>query len=284
MKFMKRSKRYRNDFLWPGCVMLFVTVTTHADETPALQALRSRAAAYWQAQEQEDWHTLFRFVPPGYLRNISEADFVEAKNRLEKLHFSEATIHRIEPQGDHAWVEVAYRYRPRNYPTVSPHQARIWDVWKREQNQYYPVPPELRQTVPALPPIARADSEEKALAARLHQFWQAREQQDQTALYGLLNPAYRQQVDLATFRKKRPFYQYLIHKLDWVEVPLHGRQGRARVTFSYRINDRSVSKMAPREESAVQEWIKVDEQWYRNIPPERTTPVANPEKQGDQGV
>ncbi len=281
---MKRSKPYRKGLLLLGCLMYWVTGAANADPSALLQELRIRAAAYWQAQEQEDWHTLFRFIPPDYLKDVSEADFVAAKNRLEKLRFSQTAIHRIEQQGEHAWVEVEYSYQPRAYLTASPHRARVWDVWKREQNQYYPVPPELRQTVPALPPLARADTEEKALTARLHQFWEARERQDHAALYGLLDPAYRQRVDLKTFRKKRPFYQYLVHKLDWVEVPLHAQQGRARITFTYKLNDPSVSKMSPREEASLQEWIKVGSQWYRSIPPEPAAPVSNAEKQGDKGV
>lgn len=267
-----------------GGVMMLLLGSAWAHAQDATTPLRTRIEAYWQAQEHEDWHTLFRLLSPNYLHGVSEDDFVQAKNRLEKLRFSHTGVYRIEQQGEYAWAEVEYAYRPRQYEQLPARQAHIWDVWKLEQGQYYPVPSEWRQAVPGLPPVARATREEQTLTARLHQFWKAREQHDQATLYELLDPAYRRRVDFATFRKSRPFYQYLIHTLDWVEVPLDERKGRARITFTYKLNDPSLSKMPPREESLMQEWIKVDEQWYRSIPTEPETSVSNPERQGDKGA
>ena len=281
---MNRSIQHHAGRLILGWLAAVVAAVAQADTAEPLPGLRTRVEAYWRAQEREDWHTLFRLLSPRYLQGLSQNEFVEAKNRLEKLRFSAITIGRIERQGDYAWAEVDYGYQPRGYPDMPAHRARIWDIWQQEQNQYYPVPPESRQSVPGLPPVERAAAEEQALTQRLHQFWEARERQDQAGLYRLLDPAWRRQVDFQAFRKKRPFYQYLVHKLDWVEVPRNQRQGRVRVTFSYKLNDPSVSKMPPREESLLQDWIKVGDQWYRSVPQEPEQPVSNPEPKGDKGA
>lgn len=248
------------------------------------KTLRTRVETYWRAQEQEDWQTVFGLLSPHALQGISEQAFIEAKNQVEKLRFSNVAVGRIETSDDYAWVEVVYFYQPRHYEGLASRRAALWDVWKRENNRYYPVPPELRHDVPALPPRLRDQQEEQALAERCHRFWQAREQQDSSALYELLNPAYRRQVSLQDFLKKRSFYQYLSHQLDWVEVPKDSQQGRGRVSYAYKINDPNLSKMSPREEVQVQDWIKVGGHWYRNVPPEAAPSASKPATQGDQGA
>lgn len=273
-----------------GCQILLVWLVTvsagivTAAESDDAKTLRTRVETYWQAQERDDWRTLFGLMSPLYMQGVSEQSFTEAKQRMEKLRFSSADVGRIELEGDYGWAELVYFYQPRGFDGFPPKRAELWDVWKKEAGVYYPVPPELRRDSPGLPPRLRAKSEEKALAERFQQFWQARENQDAAALYELLDPAYRKQVSLQAFMKKRPFYQYLSHKLDWVEVPADSQQGHGKVSFSYKINDPHVSKMPPKQEASVQDWIKVEGHWYRSVPPEPGSRVANPEQKGDKGA
>lgn len=248
-----------------------------AAEDPEASKLRTNAAEYWQAREAEDWAKLYEILSPEDLAGFSQQEFVKNKQQYEKLRYSAVKVQDVQVDGDYGWVDVSYRYSPKGYEGLPPKEARIWDVWRKENGVWRPLSPPRLMEAPKLPPTLRSRDEETVLARRIEQFWVAREAQDWAALYPLLEPAYRALQSEQEFLKMRAMYLYLSHKLEWTEVDKGSESGRAKINYTYKYNDPNVSKMAPQEDVAVEEWVKVNNEWFRRVAAQSAAPEHRPE-------
>jgi hypothetical protein len=258
--------------------------------------LKAAAAAFWHAQESEDWSKLYQILSPKDLSGIPEKQFVDAKARREKLRYSAVQVTGAEIDGDFGWTEVDYSYRPKGFEGIPPVPVHQWDAWRKEAGTWRPLPPERRSEAPAFPPSLRARDEEAALMRRMDEFWAARETGNWSALYRMLAPAFRTRESEAEFLSKRAMYLYLSHRLAWIEVPRGSAEGRGKIDYAYKLNDPSLSKMPGQRNSSIEDWVKVDGEWYRQAqakpreqagePSERSVTDREREKnrQGGQGA
>lgn len=236
-----------------------------AAEDPEASELRLQAEAFWRARESEDWAKLYGMLSHEDLSEASLEQFAERKQQREKLRYALIAIEGVEVDGDLGWVDVTYSYLPKGFEGLPPKQERIWDVWRVENGLWRPLSPRPAMEAPKLPPILRSRDDEATLADRVHQFWRARESQDWAGIYGLLEPAYRDRHSEEEFLGMRAKYLYLTHDVTWIEVAKGSASGRGLVRYSYKINDPNVSKMAPQETVAREEWLKVDGVWFKRM-------------------
>lgn len=248
-----------------------------AAENPEANKLRAQAEVFWQAREAEDWAKCYEILSPEDVAGISQQEFIEGKQQQEKLRYSAVSVQDVQVDGAYGWVDVSYRYLPKGFESLPPKDTRVWDVWRRENGVWRPLLPQRLMEAPKLPPTLRSQEDETILAKRIEQFWAARETQDWAALYQLLEPAYRARQSEQEFLKMRAKHLYLSHKLEWTEVDKGSENGRGKVNYSYRYNDPNVSKMAPQEAVAVEEWIKVNDEWFKRIAAQPAAPENQPE-------
>jgi hypothetical protein len=227
--------------------------------------LKALAEEFWRAQETEDWAKLYQLLSPRGLEDISQQQFIENKQRHELLHYSSVQVRDAEVDGDYGWVDISYRYVPKGYESLPPEQVRMWEVWRKESGVWRPLPSVKREEAPKLPPTLRSREDETILAQRVEQFWKARETKDWGSLYRLLEPAYRARESEQEFLKRRPIYLYLSHKPEWMEVGKGSGSGRSKINYSYKYDDPSVSKMAAQEAMAIEEWVRINGEWFRRM-------------------
>jgi hypothetical protein len=238
----------------------FATPPAEAPE----QVLKKRAGLFWQTRASANWAAHYQFLTPEEKTAISKRQFVDLSAKRELLRYISVHTGAVAVDGELGWVEVTYEARPKRYPEVRPIRLTFWDHWQQQTDgQWYPVPKKQRQYLPQLPPHLRSSKEEPILAQRVKEFYQAQEQQDLASLYQYLDPRYQEKVPLAEFTKKPSQKAYLSYRLDWVEVV--GEKGRAKVVYTYKPTDPSLSKLDPQEEAVIENWLKINGHWYHRV-------------------
>lgn len=225
------------------------------------EALKARADKFWKARVQEDWATVYHFLFLEEKDKETQEQFVAFRKEKGPFRYLSAEVGKAAVAGEIGWVELSYAARPSAYPEVPPEQVAMWEPWRLQEGQWYPVPPQQWEQLPKRPPHLRPAEEEAALTQRAHEFWQAREGQDWALIYHYLDPDYRAKISEKKFLTKKSLFAYSDHRLDWVEVT--GNQGRVKVTYFRKLNDPTLYKLKPKEDSMVEEWVKVDGTWYR---------------------
>lgn len=251
--------------VWPLSMLLALSVSAGAADEHA--TLRERAAALWQARVQGDWPTVYDLaVVPG--QSVTSKDqFVAYQEKEGPFEYLSAQVEEAEILGDLGWVRVIYAARPKQFRGVPPTQVEVWDIWVRRDGQWRPVPQASLSEVPQRPPSVRPPEEEAALAARVRAYWAARVGGDYQTVYGMLVERYRERTPLDKFLARRALLIYLAHDVEWAEVT--GESGRAKVVYTYKLNDPSLSKMTPQQAVEFETWEKVDGQWYLDPSPKK---------------
>ncbi|ABA57240.1 hypothetical protein [Nitrosococcus oceani] len=226
-------------------------------------ALKDRASVFWKARVQEDWATVYNFLPSETRSKTAKEQFVAFRQKKGPFRYLSSEIGKVAVAGDKGWVELHYTAQPYNYPEISPDRIEMWEPWQIREKQWYPVPPQLREQMPKLPPHLRPAEEEAALSRRADEFWKAKEAQNWDLIYRFLEPSYRAEVSKAEFLSKQSLFVYVTHRFEWVEV--RGNQGRVNVVYSRKLNDPTLYKLQPEEDSMIAEWVKVDGVWYRHV-------------------
>jgi glucan-binding YG repeat protein len=244
-------------------VLLLLSSSFAAAQETAESSLMERANLLWKALVAEDWATEYQFLSPEEAATITKDTFVSLRKEKWLLRYLSATVGKAFSSNNIGWVEVTLNFRLKNYPEIQPKQRTIWDLWQRKDGQWYRVSEKQHEQVPKLPPHLRPAEEESSLAQRIHAFWQAREQQDWKQVYQYLDPTFQEKTPEEEFLKSRAIYSYLSHRVEWVEVL--GENGRAKVAYTYKINDPSLTKLDTQENLALEKWIKVNGQWYRRM-------------------
>jgi hypothetical protein len=239
-----------------GCLL---SGPARADDTTELQ---TRARSFWDARVAGDWDTVYSMLPPEEQAQVTREKYVEYQATGGPFRYLKAQIGEITIDKDMAWIALVYTVEARQYPGIPPREITTFDIWTRRED-WRPVPRAILNEYPRRPPHARPAEEEARLIARVDASWQARQKQDWTAVYGFLEPGYRQNVSLEEFLLRRAKLIYESHQVVWAEVTED--RARAKVVFTHRLNDPSVSKMTPRESTDVEDWIKIDGEWYRDL-------------------
>ncbi len=149
------------------------------------------------------------------------------------------------------------------FPGLPPHHMDTVQLWEKRDGNWYPIPKDRQEDVPRLPPRLRPLKEENAVMARANEFWQAREKGDYGTVYQFCAPAFREKVAKEEFLSKKALNIYVGHQILFAEVA--GDRAKVKATIAYRPNDPSLTKIDPAEETVMQEWIKVKDQWYLDV-------------------
>lgn len=211
---------------------------------------------------REDWATVFGFLDPSKARRMVRAEFVRWSAREEPFQIISFHIGTVEADGDVGWTEVHYRTLLRRFPDIAARDATQWQKWRVVQGQWYPVPQRELEAYPA-PPAKRDADEETRLRTRFEESWDARRRRDWRRLYELCDPRDRSAVSRESFAESESLFEYRSHRVDWVEV-ISGR-GRVRVLYDHKIMDASLTKLPARSMYVVERWVKVDNEWYRDL-------------------
>jgi hypothetical protein len=229
------------------------------------KALTERATAFWEARVKGDWATVFDYLSESERKGGTKEQYVTFSKEKGPFHYLSFKLGDVEVEGDVGWVKTAFEVEPMKFPGLPPNKLDTWQVWEKRDGKWYPIPNERQQEVPKLPPRPdlRNLKEESAVIGRANEFWQAREKEDYKSVYQYLPPAFREKVPADEFLSKKALNTYVRHSIHWAEVS--GDHAKVRITVDFRPNDPNLTKMDPSRETIMQEWIKVNNQWYLDI-------------------
>ncbi|MBW1982654.1 MAG: hypothetical protein JRJ12_15695 [Deltaproteobacteria bacterium] len=260
----------------PVFILLFIFIGTitaviyasdvQAKQTDEVARLRARADLYWKAQVKRDWGSVYDLLSPVEKAGLSKKRFVKFKEKERAIRYLSYRLADVETSERYGWTRIIYKAQPADLPDYPPRTIKIWQIWEKIEGNWYPVPPSRREDFPQLPPKMRQPKEERALLKRVDAFWRAKEEQDWQSVYEYLDPDFKSAVPAAEFLQKKAMFLYLDHHIEWVEVV--DNRGRAKVLYTYRLNDPTIRKARPVEENMVESWIKVNGHWYRQVPEE----------------
>jgi hypothetical protein len=243
--------------------LAFLTASPAADQD-AKQSLTERAHTFWNARIKGDWDTVYGFLSADETERLTKEEFVRYRKEKGPFRFLSAKIEDVAVADDLGWVKVNYTIQSAVFPDVPAREVQAWHIWQKRNSQWYPILKKAqREQLPQLPPQVRPAAEEASLAQRANELWSAKEKQDWALIYPYLEPAFREKVSEEELKKSKALYSYLSHSLEWVEVI--GNHGRVKVAYSHTLNDPTLTKQEPQQDVMIEQWIKVDGQWYRHM-------------------
>ncbi len=243
--------------------LAFALASLGADQD-ASQSLTERAQTFWDARVKGDWGAVYSFLSAEEKARFSKEEFVNYRKEQGPFRFHSAKIEDVAQTDDLGWVKVEYSIQSAVFADLPAENVQKWDIWQKRDGQWYPILKKAyRKSVPQLPPKMRSAQEEASLAQRANELWKAKEKEDWVLIYRYLEPSFRENVPSEEFQKSKALSSYLSHSLEWVEVI--GDQGRVKVTYTHKLNDPTLTKSEPEADEMIEEWIRVDGEWFRRM-------------------
>jgi hypothetical protein len=227
------------------------------------EVLKDRASTYWEAHVKKDWATVFTYLPAADNKGMTQEKYVSLRKEHQSLDFLSYELGGVEILDDIGWVEIRYKSAPAGLAGYPPTQVNMWQLWRRADQGWFPLPPSEYSNWPNTPPHLRQREEEDQLRRKVDSYWNAREAEDWQAVYWLLDPGFRAKIPLKEFLDKKAMFSYVSHRIHWVEAV--AGKGKAKVSYMRRLNDPNLSKIDPVEETIVMSWDSVDGTWYCRI-------------------
>ena len=232
-----------------------------ADEAVLVQA---RARELWAAKVEDRWQVVFDLLPPEEQALAADREtFARYQKERGPFQYLSAEVGEVIVDGDTAWVAVKFSVKPRGY-ALKPNQIGKWEVWIK-RDDWRPVTNTAEDQFPSRPPHARDTARDALLAARVEALWKLMARGDWGPVYEFLDPRYRAETTLEQHMARRAKYLYSSPAVKWVET--QGPTGRVKIDFMRKLNDPTLTKLEFEERSAVEEWVEVDGQWFRNTRP-----------------
>lgn len=226
------------------------------------ESLRARAEALWNAKVAEDWGRVFEFEDPNARQEWNKDEFVAWSKENEPFKIQSFELGKVQADGEMGWVEVNYNTLIRRFESLPARDAKLWQKWRNVDGTWHPVP--LRELVSyPEPPMRRNAREEARLRARFMQSWEARKAGDHHALYQFIDPLDQPRMPEEAFVDMHQLLEYRTCKVNWVEAV--GDLGRVHVTYTRKVTDPSLSKLPVETVSEIEEWIKTNGEWYRDL-------------------
>jgi len=250
-------------------VILFCCLAwlTGEDGTFALDTagvLGERANTFWDARVRQDWGVLYEFLSPSERDQATKERFVSQSKAKAPFRYLSYHLGEVETAGDLGWVKTEFEAKAVKFDRLPSRRVSQWQVWQKSNAEWCPLADGRSELAPGLPPRLRPAAEEARLLKRADEFWEAREKQHWGVVYEYCDPGFRQRVPAEEFLQMKAMNLYLLHALEWAEVA--GDRGRVRITYRYRSSDPGLAKLDPDEISVVEDWVKVDDEWYRSVP------------------
>ncbi len=239
------------------------------------QVLEGRARTFWEARIKTDWSALYHYLPPWETNEIKEDEFTASAEKKAGISFLSYELKGSEAEGELGWVRILYTGKPAGIPQASPRTTEIWQVWEKIDGEWFPVQPNRAKEAPRKPPSLRPAAEEAELTIRADELWGAKEKQQWGVIYDLLDPEFRKNTSKEEFLGMKALYLYLGHKIEWAEVT--GDRGKVKILYSIKPADPYLAKLDPQEETLLEDWVKIEDKWYRLTPTEGVS-EAKPEE------
>ena len=239
------------------------SVATDGRRSAAPRAsLEERAQQYWQARVDKNWKDLYAFLEPWQRASGTPTDYEAWARDYEPFNVLSFRIVRVDEEGPYGWVRVNYESTLRLYPDSLPRQTEVDQKWQAESGNWYPVG---AQNVDAYPlsPAYRDQAGEKQLRQRFQGTWDARRARDWERLYQFVDPNDLDDVSQAEFAESESLFEYLSCDVKWIEVVAD--QGKVRAAYHHRVTDPNMTKLPPREAEITEFWVKVNDEWYRDL-------------------
>jgi hypothetical protein len=231
-----------------------------ATPADASEALRERAGRFWQAQQDGDWGTVYRFQDPEEIgAAYSEQDYIEWSKENEPIRVHSFELHQAIAQDDMGWVDLTNSTSLRRFPKVPPRETRRWQNWHRLDGTWYPVPQEQLENFPSSPTL-RSAAEEERLRERFVESWNARRDRDFERMMELTDPGNRPELPET---HQEDLFEYVDFDIHWVEA--RGTMGKVRVAIAYKATDPSLSKFPAKTVLVTEPWKMVDGEWYIDL-------------------
>ncbi|MHC5002538.1 MAG: hypothetical protein ACYTJ0_05385 [Planctomycetota bacterium] len=224
--------------------------------------LRERAERFWRARLEEDWETAWEFEDLRAVPDATKAQFVEWSRENEPFRVHEYEILRADADGSFGWVEVETSLSARRFPGAPVRTVQRWDNWQLVDGRWLPINARAKEQFPVAR-VLRDLAAEPALRARCQEFWEARRDEDWDRIVELCEPDDREQVGPLMLSESQGMLKYVSHEIFWVEAT--GDTGRSRVRFVHRLDDPSMTKAPPMALNMIENWVKVDGQWYVDL-------------------
>lgn len=248
-------------FLFLGMVLYEPVLPLSAQDDK--EVLTAAARNFWEAKVKGDQVKVYKYLSSEERGGLTEEQFLAQMREKEEFQFLSYKLGVVETAKDIGWVETETTVKLAKYPTLPPRTTHRWEVWRKSGDDWRPVSINRGDEAPKLPPSLRPAEEEAALARRANDFWEARGKGNWDFVYQLCEPKFRESVSREEFLQSKALYFYLGHQIEWAEVS--GDRGRTRCIYRYVYNDPSLAKMDPLQGSVVEEWVKVEGAWYREI-------------------
>lgn len=227
------------------------------------KVLREQATRFWEARVRGDWATVYDYLSEEERAGQTKEKYVETSKASGPWRYLHYRMGSVEASDNMGWVKIEYSVEPVMFPGIKPRHSDHWQKWEKVDGKWTLLFAKRNGEFPQLPPSLRPLEEEKAVMKRADKMWKAREHNDYTAVYHLCEPSFRKQVSLDEWLTKRSQNLYLGHEILWAEVK--GDRAVVRISFEYRPDDPALTKMDPMKDATMQNWIKVDGQWYLNV-------------------
>jgi len=241
---------------------MLATVGALAGDDPS--ALAQRARLFWEARVSGDWATEYGFTPAEDRGKATVEQFVAHRRDVGPFRYFSARVGEAATADAIGWVDVQYDVKVAKYLDLPARHVQIWDLWRKRDGEWYPMPKAQRKEFPRVPPQHRSAQEEAVLGQRVDALWKARVAGQWARTYAYLDPEFRASTPEKVFKRQKPRYLYLSHRLEWVEAV--GDEGRAKVAVRRKPNDPSLTKADPQEVTMLEDWVKIKGQWYRSVP------------------
>lgn len=240
--------------------------TKSTTSTPSVQKprgeLRHRAEQYWDARVQNKWDVVYDYLEPWQQQSGTEEEYVSWAKDNEPFNILRYEILDVQQDGPYGWVRLSYDSTLRVYPGAPPRTTQVDQKWAVQRGNWYPIPTQQDEFYPVTP-LMRDQAAEAKLRDRFSETWPLRLSADWSGLYQYTDPRDRDDVPLNEFSDSEGLFDYQSHDLKWVEVV--GDKGKVRVTYVHTVTDPSLSKLPPRNAEISEQWIKVNNEWYRDL-------------------
>lgn len=223
-------------------------------------SLKQRAEGLWKARIATDCPTIQRYHDPRTPEGQKRDEYIEYCANREPFIYKTYEIGDIQTERDWGWVDVKYSAAIRGHENVTPPVVTMNERWQRYKNNWYLTPKDQLDRMP-ITPSKRDKKEEARLKARFLRSWEARQSEDWSALYELVDPRDRETIPLKEYSEAEQLAMFLGADCQWVEVV----GDRGRVFVEYNIKLRDIVHLPPKVVPKYEDWIKVDGEWYRDI-------------------
>jgi len=162
------------------------------------------------------------------------------------------------------WVLVSSTTKYKRIASQSPVELTDWEKWRELEGTWRPVPKNKQKDYPESPAL-RDTNAERELRKRVDESWNARKNHDYQKLLELGDPEDLKKATPEEFAESEKLMELMVCEVHWVQAI--GDHGQVRVTYKYKLNDPSLTKMPPRERCITEQWIRRNGLWYSDLKP-----------------